>query len=379
MRHDAVSDAVSSDAVVIGAGIAGCALAFCAARRGVRVAVLEAEDHLGYHASGRSAAVATALDDNPTVQALKIQGRAFLDAPPPGLLQRPVIDQRGTLKLFTESGWRAFETDFVRAQAAGIDIHALEPAQAVARVPALRAGSFARAALVPADGNIDVHELLHSYKRAAEAHGAVFHLGQRARAIRLEGGRCAAVVTDSGEHRCDWVVDAAGAWAGQVAELAGATPIPFQPRRRCAIVFDRPAGYQIADWPLVVAMNHDFYFKPESGGLLFSPMDQVTQHPHDVRPDDTTIAAGFERLGQLAPTLVPTAVRKRWAGLRTFSPDDVPVVGRDPRRPGFFWLAGQAGFGVESSGALGQIAADLLIDGHTQRVDASALAPDRFA
>lgn len=367
------------DAAVIGGGIAGAALAYFAARRGMRVGVFEAEEHLGYHASGRSAAVATAIDDNPTVQALKRHGRAFLDNPPPGLLRRAVIDQRGTLKLFTEPGWREFATDLARALEDGLDIRPLTPSQALEHVPALGASCFEHAVLIPDDGNIDVHELLQSYRRGAESHGAVFHLGQRVHDIRLDQGRCSGVVTDRGEWRCEWVVDAAGAWAGHLAELAGATAIAFEPRRRCAIVFESPQDYSVTNWPLVVAMNHRFYFKPESGGLLFSPMDQVPQLPHDVRPDDETIAAGLHRLGQVAPRLVPRTVRKRWAGLRTFAPDGVPVVGRDPQRAGFFWLAGQAGYGVETSGVLGQIAADLLIDGQTARFDASLLSPARFS
>ena len=366
------------DAVIIGGGIAGTSLSCFAAQRGMKVAVIEAEDHLGYHASGRSAAVTSMLDDNPTVQRLKRMGRAFFDAPPPGLFPRPVVDRRGTLELFSEVGWDGFEADYARALASGMDIQLLEPGQTIEHVPALEADAFACAVLVPGDGNLDVHEMLSSYRRRAEACGTVFHLGERVHEILVADGRCRAVVTESGQYSCDWVVDAAGAWVGEIAALAGATAIVCEPRRRCAVVFDHPPGCDVGSWPLVVARDHRFYFKPESGGLLFSPMDQVPQPPLDARADDETIAAGLQRLGQVAPTLVPTAVRRRWAGLRTFSPDDVPIVGRDDRRAGFFWLACQAGYGVETSGVLGQIAADLLVDGQTAHFDASLLSPARF-
>ena len=123
---------------------------------------------------------------------------------------------------------------------------------------------------------------------------------------------------------------------------------------------------------------HSIYFRPDAAGVLFSPMDEEPMGPCDASPDDVVIAGGLERLGHLAPNLVPRTLRQRWAGLRTFSPDRVPVVGEDPQLPGFFWLAGQGGCGIETSPAMGQIAADLLMMGKTEHFDQRLLAPTRF-
>jgi D-arginine dehydrogenase len=135
----------------------------------------------------------------------------------------------------------------------------------------------------------------------------------------------------------------------------------------------------VRDWPMVHSDADHVYFAPESGGLLLSPMDEEPMEPCDARPDDEVIARGLARLGSLAPSLVPQTLRRKWSGLRSFTPDRVPVVGEDPRVRGFFWLSGQGGCGIETSGALGPIAADLLVNGRTERFDAAALTPARFA
>jgi len=149
------------------------------------------------------------------------------------------------------------------------------------------------------------------------------------------------------------------------------------PHRRTIVVFDVPLD--VRAWPLVASDENRLYFAPESGGLKLSPMDEEPIEACDPVPDDVAVASGFERLAALAPSLVPRAVRRRWAGLRTFAPDRVPVVGEDPRLRGFFWLAGQGGCGIETSPMLGAIAADLIVDGTTARFDAARLAPSRFA
>jgi glycine/D-amino acid oxidase-like deaminating enzyme len=185
------------------------------------------------------------------------------------------------------------------------------------------------------------------------------------------------VVTAEGEIHARWVVNAAGAWAGKLAALAGAAPIALVPHRRTIVTFAAPVD--VRGWPMVHSDDDRLYFAPESGGLLLSPMDEDPMEPCDARPDDEVIARGFARLAGLAPSLVPQTLRRKWSGLRTFAPDRVPVVGEDPRVRGFFWLAGQGGCGIETSGALGPIAADLLVEGTTERFDARALSPARFA
>ena len=181
------------------------------------------------------------------------------------------------------------------------------------------------------------------------------------------------------EYRARVVVDAAGAWAGRVAALAGASPIALQPLRRTIVTFPVPSGMDVRSWPLVGSEPHTIYFAPEAGDLMLSPMDEVPMEPCDPTPDDETIAAAVERLARLAPALRPATLKRRWSGLRTFAPDHVHVVGEDPKLPGFFWLAGQGGCGIETSPTIGQLAAELIVDGASDAAyDAPKLAPGRF-
>ena len=368
------------EVVIVGGGIAGAALAYFLAERGLAdVLLLERESQPGYHATGRSAATLNELDAVSTLQRLKVLSAPFLRQPPVGFAENPLLDPSGVMTLFREPLWSTLRAEAPSFAASGLRLELLAPAEAVARVPLLSVREFDGALLVPDDGHIDVHELLTSYLRHAARRGVERCFDTEVRTIRVEGGRCAGIVTDAGEMHARWVVDAAGAWAGRVAALAGALPIALAPCRRTIVTFAAPAGVDIRDWPMVASEAHRVYFAPESGGLLLSPMDETPMEPCDARPDDVALAAGLERLRTLAPRLVPRTLRRKWAGLRTFAADRVPVVGEDPQRPGFFWLAGQGGCGIETSPILGAIAADLIVEGRTERFDAKALSPARFA
>ena len=163
-------------------------------------------------------------------------------------------------------------------------------------------------------------------------------------------------MTGEGDLRARFVVNAAGAWAGKLAALAGASPIAIVAHRRTIVTFAAPID--VRHWPMVHSDDDHLYFVPESGGLLLSPMDEDAMEPCDARPDDEVIARGLARLASLAPSLVPQTLRRKWSGLRSFAPDRVPVVGEDPRVHGFFGLAGQGGCGIETSGAIGPAGPD---------------------
>ena len=366
------------EVVIVGGGIAGASLAYFLTERGVTdVLLLEREEQPGYHATGRSAATLAELDPITTLHALKVLGGQFLRQPPAGFAETPVLLRSGVMVLFKDEMWDAIRAAAPAIEQAGTRLVLLSPAQAVARVPALVAERFAGVALLPDDGHIDVHALLWGYLGHAKRRGAEQRFGVEVRGVRVEAGRCVGVVTAEGEIHARWVVNAAGAWAGKFATLAGAAPIALVPHRRTIVTFAAPVD--VRGWPMVHSDDDHLYFAPESGGLLLSPMDEDPMEPCDARPDDEVIARGFARLAGLAPSLVPQTLRRKWSGLRTFAPDRVPVVGEDPRVRGFFWLAGQGGCGIETSGALGPIAADLIVDGKTERFDARALSPARFA
>jgi D-arginine dehydrogenase len=367
------------EVIVIGGGIAGASLVYFLAELGITdVLLLEREGQPGQHSTGRSAAVLAELDAQPVVMRLKMLGGEFLRHPPEDFCETPLLEPSGVMVLFRDPLWSMVQSLAAEMGIAGVRTELLAPAEAVRRVPALIAERMDGALLLPDDGRIDVHALLTSYLRHARRRGVEQRFASEALDVVSEGGRCVGVATAAGVVRARWVVDAAGAWAGKVARAAGAAPIRLVPKRRTIVILPAPDGLDIRAWPFVNSECDRVYFAPESGGLLLSPMDEEPMEPCDVRPDELVVAEALERLGVVAPALVPRTLRRTWAGLRTFAPDGAPVVGEDPRLPGFFWLAGQGGFGIETSPALGAIAADLIATGKTTRFNASLLAPTRF-
>jgi D-arginine dehydrogenase len=374
-----MSNRTEFDVIIIGGGIAGASLAYFLAERGCTdVLIVERESQPGYHATGRSAAVVVEWDPVPVLTELKLQGAAFLRNPPAGFSEQPLMQPSGILVTFQEPQWSTVRQYAPFLQERGTTVELLSAAEILKRIPALSPAYVDGGVLLPEDGHIDVHELLWSYLRHARRRGVEYVWGEEVQAIRVDGRRCRAVVTSAGELRARWVVNAAGAWAGKLGSLAGALPVPLVPHRRTIITFAPPDGLDVSRWPLVTNESHHLYFAPESGGLLASPMDEQPMQPCDAQPDEVVIAETIERLAKLAPVLVPKTLRRKWAGLRTFVPDRVLVVGEDPLLKGFFWLAGQGGCGIETSPAVGRIAADLLIDGATPHFDAALLSPARF-
>lgn len=367
------------EVVIVGAGIAGASLAYFLAQRGLRsVLLLEREQQLARHSTGRSAATLSRFDAHPTLLALKILAAPFFEDPPRGFAEHPLLRPIGALLLLDPAGLDRIEARSGDLRAAGLPFELVDRATAQARVPALERG-FAGGLWIAGDGRLDVHEILGAYLRHARAAGARIRLGAEVRGFLRTAGRIAGVRLEREEIEGGLVVDAAGAWAGELARMAEASPIPITPHRRTLFTFAGPEADGFGDWPLVASEPHDIYFVPEAGELMLSPMDEDPMPPCDPAPDETVIAAAIERLRALAPGLVPRALRRRWSGLRSFAPDRAHVVGEDPRRPGFFWLAGQGGCGIETSPAVGRIAADLIVRGESDFFDRRLLAPERFA
>jgi D-arginine dehydrogenase len=373
-----MSDKSNVEVVIVGGGIAGASVAYFLAELGITdLVILERESQPGYHSTGRSAATLVEFDPNPVVQRLKAIGGNFLRNSPAGFAENPLLQRSQVMFVFRDSMLHELPGVIARLRTDGVSFELLSRAQVIARVPVLELNESDCAILLIDDGRIDVHELLSSYLRHPRRR-AQLRTNCEVRGVIVEAGRCRGVITNSGEVRARWVIDAAGAWAGELASLAGAAPIVLEPRRRTIVTFEPPAQIDVSRWPFVISELDQLYFAPESGGLLLSPMDQEPMRPCDAQPDDMVIACAIERLRKLAPRLVPRSLRRKWSGLRTFSPDSVPVLGEDPLVPGFFWLAGQQGFGIESSPALGQIAADLIARGTTDIFDSRTLSPARF-
>lgn len=368
------------DAVIIGCGIAGASLAYFLSERGVpRILVLEKEGQPGYHATGRSAAVLVEMDFIPSVLQLKLMSAGFLRNPPDGFSEHALLSRSGILVLFQGDLWEQARQIPPVLRRSGAAVAALSADEVIAMVPVLLPENFDGAFLLPEDGHLDVNELLWSYLRHGRRRGVRVQLGEEVTGLRLERGRCSGVITARGEYRAKWVINAAGAWSGRIRAMAGPSPVSLTPKRRTIITFEAPPGLDIPRWPLTADLSHSLYFGPEASGLMASPMDEEPMEACDARPDEVTVALAVERLKALAPRLVPKSIRHKWAGLRTFAPDQTLVVGEDPSVRGFFWLSGQGGCGIETSPAVGRIAADLIVDGRTDRMDAGAISPERFA
>ena len=373
--------AEACDFLIVGAGIAGASVAYELARLGP-VILVEREDQPGYHTTGRSAALYSETYGNATMRALTAAGRDFLLAPPTGFASGPILTPRGTLLVGTAAQSESLERSFENC--AGVPGLARWSGEQVrTRVPVFRHEQVAGAVFEPNAMDIDVHALHQGFLRGARAHGA--RLVCNAEVLRLEfhNGRWL-VHTRAGDWSAPVIVNAAGAWADDVGQLAGASSIGLQPLRRTAITFDAPAGARLHDWPAVIDVDEQWYFKPEAGRILASPADETPSPPCDAQPDEYDIAVLVERISQ-ATTFEIRRIHSRWAGLRSFVADKTLVAGYDAQAPGFFWLAAQGGYGIQTSSGASRAAAaliarrDLPADIQDLGVRAEDLSPRRFA
>lgn len=381
-RARGIGEAMSQtcDFLVIGAGIAGASAACELAALGT-VILLEQESQPGYHATGRSAALFTEAYGNAVVRRLTSAGRAFFERPPEGFCAHRLLSLRGTLFIAGPDQLASLE----RAEA---EIGALTPvrrlagAEAVEMLPALEPGYVAAALYEPTAEDIDVHALLTGFLRGLRRRGGRLITSARVGALRRESGAWVAQ-TPAGRFAAPVVVNAAGAWADAVAALAGLRPLGLVPKRRTAFTFDPPEGMETAAWPATIDIDEQFYFKPEAGRILGSPADETPSAPCDAQPEELDVAIGVDRI-ETATRLRVRRLVSRWAGLRTFAPDKTPVAGFDPEAEGFFWLAGQGGYGIQTSPALARAMAGLIGSGELPEdlrgrgLESAMLAPGRL-
>jgi D-arginine dehydrogenase len=370
---------VASDFLVVGGGMAGASVGYFLARSG-SVTLLEMENVPGYHSTGRSAALFSEYFGNRVVRALTVASRQFFTEPADGF-GAPLLTPRGVLALCPVGAEERFAAVLADGLTAPTPVREIGPDEVRRHCPIVRPGWYSRAMLKPAAMDIDVDALHQGFLRGIRAGGRVV-TSARVRALVRRDGLWRAV-TDAGEFCAPTVLNACGAWADELAALAGVRQIGLTPLRRTAFIADPPDGFTVTGWPMVADVTETFYFKPESGGLLISPADTTPVPPGDVRPDDLDVAVAAARVEE-ATTLVIRHVRHAWAGLRSRVPDDSPVVGPAPDTAGFIWLAGLSGYGVQTAPAVGRIAAALATSGSCPEccaengVDPADLAPERL-
>ena len=366
----------NADILVVGGGIAGLSAA-SALSGNARVTVLEAEEQIGFHSSGRSATMLHYALGNRLVRSLTLASRAFFEDPPAGFTDVPLGRRMPVLI-------HGCEEERAALDALDADISTFATLERLDRAgvrelcPLLK--DDAVHGVADRDGiRLDPHALLQGHVRQLRARGGALLTGHRiARIERAQG--LWTVANEKGERfSAPVIVDAAGSWADEVAGLAGVGPLGLEPKRRTIITFDAPAGVALDGLPFAKTVGDELYFAPESGRLFASPMDEVPSDPCDAQPEEYDVALAAHRMEER--TIVKVGrIHSRWAGLRTFTPDRHPAVGFASDTEGFFWLAGQGGFGLQTSPAIAAIVASLIAGQPwpVPEVAPDALSPGRF-
>jgi D-arginine dehydrogenase len=344
-----------TDFLIVGAGIAGASVgAELAATHSV--CIVDAESHAGYHATGRSAALFSEIYGNSVIRRLSRASRQSLVEPAAAFIPGSLLSRRGTLFFATEMQSEKLQ-DFARQEDVRLVTRELNATETLAVCPLLRQEHVSIGLYEPNSADIDVNRLHQAYLRRIRDRSGQFVTSCQVEAVYHAGGLWH-VRGGAGIFAAPILINAAGAWADQIAELASVQPVGLRPLRRTVVLVDGPVGWSFGAWPLVIAIDESLYFKPDAGRLLVSPADETLMKPCDVQADEWDVAVAIDRFTN-ATNIAVSCIRHRWAGLRTFASDRAPVVGFDPVRPGFFWLAGQGGYGVQTAPALAILAAAL--------------------
>jgi D-arginine dehydrogenase len=368
----------SAEVVVIGGGILGAAVAYTLAARGERnVVVLEAESALNRHSTGRSAAYYIPMYESLAYASLAKASLPFLKDPPQGFSDRPVFSQDGALIAAIEGHAASVKKEMAQAQSLGIEVRNASADDIRELVPIARPEKIEAAAFYPEAGEIDVGGLSQAYIRGAKQLGVRFLLADRFGGTRLDQGRIVGVIAASGEIACRSVVNAAGAWAGEVATLAKASTLPVFALRRHLLRVRLPGTWSAANWPFFRCPSLPLYYKPSGGELSFSPMDAEADRPRDCPVDPARVASAIRSLNEYTTLPVRPEDVIAVAGHRVFGADHGPIVGEDQRLPRFYWAAALGGSGIMAAPAVADVIASAIL-GDSAPLDMTALAPARF-
>jgi D-arginine dehydrogenase len=355
------------DFIVIGAGMAGASAAYELAGQGT-VLMIEAEAQPGYHSSGRSAALFTRNYGTALVRKINALSARFFHAPPPGFAEQPLLHPRGALAV-AAPGDEALLDAVLTATTPEDPVVEMDVSEALDRVPFLRPDRVARAVFEPGVTDIDVALMLQAYVKGFKARGGMLVLRSPVTALDRHNGTWRAS-TGKTAFQGKTVINAAGAWAEQIGQLAGAAPIGLVAKRRTAIILEARAEWHVTTLPCVDFAAADAYIKPEAGKLMASPGDATPMPPQDAQPDEMDVAVLADWV-QRETLIEVRRIAHSWAGLRSFVGDDSPVVGHDAACPDFVWHAGQGGYGIMMAPSLARAVASLCL-GRTLPADFTA-------
>ncbi len=367
---------------IVGAGIAGASAGYNLAASGPTL-LIERESQPGYHSTGRSAALYTETYGNRVIRAVTIASRPFFEKPPAGFSEHPLLTPRGTMVIARADQKEKLAAALAESKAVLPTVEGIDAARAAGLCPALRPGYVASAFYEEDARDMDVHAIHQGFLRGFRAGGG--RLVCNAEVLGLaRAGDAWKIETRAGTFTADVVINAAGAWADVLARMAGAKAVGLVPKRRTAVTIEPPAESNFRRWPAVIDVDEQFYWKPDAGQLILSPADETPTEPQDAQPEELDIALCIDRV-ERASTLAIRRVARKWAGLRSFVKDKTPVAGFATDAPNFFWLAGQGGYGIMTSPAMGRIAGALAQrkgmpdDIAARGVSAADLSPARFA
>lgn len=366
------------DVAIIGAGIGGASLA-AHLQPGVSCALLEAEERPGYHSTGRSAAFYTETYGGPQVQPLTTASKQWYFTTENPATQALTVTKRGALHVNWDEPASALKALYEDLKPLSPSIKQVDASMCVEHCDILPGDAIRGGLYDPDCCDIDVANVHDLFLRQAKKNGAELRAGFRVSRIDRRRGVWNVAAQNAETVRAKKLVNAAGAWADQVAAQAGAAALGLLPKRRTIGVFSLKEAAASTDWPLVLDLKETFYFKPEGQHVLISPADETVSPPCDAQPEEEDIAlaaARFER----ATGRALSRCHAKWAGLRTFAPDRSPVYGYDPLVPDFFWCAGQGGFGIQTAPAAGALSAALLLDQDLpQALSNCGITADRYA
>jgi D-arginine dehydrogenase len=373
---------IKADFVIIGGGIAGASIAYWLAPH-ARVTMLEREPQPGYHSTGRSAALFMESYGPTQVRTLTRASRAFFERPPEGFAAHPLLSPRGELYVASVEQQQQLEDHWDIVRAHSPLAQRLDASETCSLVPVLRPPRVLASVYEPDGCDMDVDALHQGYLREMRRAGGRLQCNAEVSRIERRAGDWLVHAGDE-IYSAPVIVNAAGAWADEIARLAGVTPIGIEPRRRSAFTFAPPAGIASAAWPAVIGADEDWYFKPEAGMLLGSPANADPVEPQDVQAEELDIALAIDRIESMTTLSIHRPARI-WAGLRSFVADGGLVGGFDATAAGFFWVAAQGGYGIQTSAAMGEACAALArgqgIPGHLADfgISAALLSPARLA
>lgn len=371
------------DYVIVGAGMAGVSLAYRLPEE-AHVLVLERESHAAYHSTGRSAAMFVETYGTETIRALTVAGNDFFSHPPAGFSDQPILLPRGVLYVGTAEQQGLLDSQYQDWHEQGLDVSRLSAEEALAMVPCLDPAQLAGALYDGQGQDMDVHALHQGFLKGAQAKGVKLRLDTEVLSAKWDG-ECWEVQLNSEPTtlRTRVLVNAAGAWADTLAERCGVQTLGIQPKRRSAFLFSPPEGVDHREWPAVIDIGEEFYFKPDAGMLLGSPANADDVDAHDVVAEELDVATGIYRIEERTQLRIRRPSHT-WAGLRSFAPDGELVIGQDAQCSGFFWLAGQGGYGIQTAAGASLLAASLLQKQDLPeslkalKIDPAVVSPARF-